>query len=69
MIQIPKSLLKSPLYPEVWYLAVRELRIWITPPDESPYLPYGTLIVNLDQGIIQGLETLCWTRFVKGKER
>jgi len=33
------------------------LRIWITPPDENPYRPYGTLIVNLEQGIIQGLET------------
>jgi tetratricopeptide (TPR) repeat protein len=57
MARSPKSLLKLPQHQEIWYLAVRQLRIWITPPDEAPYRPYGILIVNLDQGTIQGLET------------
>ena len=57
MAQSPKSPLELPQHQETWYLAVRELRVWITPPDEEPYRPYGTLVVNLDQGIIQGVET------------
>ena len=52
-----KSPSKLPQHQETWYLAVRKLRIWITPPDEEPYRPYGALIVNLDQGIVQGFET------------
>ena len=52
-----KSPSKLPQRQETWYFAVRELRIWITPPDEEPYRPYGALIVNLDQGIVQGIET------------
>ena len=57
MARSRKSPLKLPQRQETWYLAVRELRIWITPPDEDPYRPYGALVVNLDQGIIQGFET------------
>ena len=52
-----KSPSDLPQRQETWYLAVRELRIWITPPDEEPYRPYGALIVNLDQNIVQGFET------------
>jgi len=57
MARTPKSPLKLPQRQEIWYLAVRELRVWITPPDEEPYRPFGSLVVNLDQGIIQGFET------------
>jgi tetratricopeptide (TPR) repeat protein len=52
-----KSPSKLPQHQETWYLAVRELRLWITPPDEEPYRPYGALVVNLDQGLVQGLST------------
>jgi tetratricopeptide (TPR) repeat protein len=52
-----KSPSKLPQRQETWYLAVRELRIWITPPDEEPYRPYGALVVNLDQGLVQDLST------------
>ena len=57
MAQSPKFPLELSQRQETWYLAVRELRVWITPPDEEPYRPYGALVVNLDQGIIQGFET------------
>lgn len=57
MARAPKSPLKLPQRQETWYLAVRELRVWITPPDEEPFRPFGALVVNLDQDIIQGFET------------
>ncbi len=57
MDRAPKSPLKLPQRQEIWYLTIRELPIWITPPDEDPFRPFGALVVNLDQGIIQGFET------------
>ncbi len=56
MKHLPKSLLKLPQRQESWYLAVRKLRVWITPPDEAPSRPYGVFAVSLDQGYIQGFE-------------
>ncbi len=38
---------------ETWGLAVRRLRTWIAPPDETPIQPTLVLILNLDKGIIQ----------------
>ena len=58
MKHLPQSLLKLPQHQESWYLAVRKLRIWITPPDEPPYRPYGIFAVNLAQGYIQGFEII-----------
>ncbi len=57
MTRSNKSPSKLPQRQETWYLAVRELRIWITPPDEEPSQPYVALMVNLDQGIIQSFDT------------
>jgi tetratricopeptide (TPR) repeat protein len=45
-----------PQQSETWYVAVRHLRIWITPPDEDPSRPFAVLILNLDTGILQKLE-------------
>jgi len=57
MTRTPKSPSTLPQRQDTWYLAARELRIWITPPDEEPYRPYGALVVNFDQGLIQRLDT------------
>jgi len=57
MTRSRKSPLKLPQRQETWYLAVRELHIWITPPDEEPSQPYVALVMNLDQGLILSLET------------
>lgn len=57
MTRSQKSPLKLPQRQESWYLAVRELHIWITPPDEEPSQPYVALLMNLDQGLILCLET------------
>jgi tetratricopeptide (TPR) repeat protein len=56
MTRSRKSLLKLPQRQETWYLAVRELQIWITPPGEEPSHPNVALVVNLDQGLIQSFE-------------
>jgi tetratricopeptide (TPR) repeat protein len=50
----PKSPSKLPQRLETWYVAVKKLQVWITPEDESPYQPYGALILNMDQQFIQG---------------
>jgi len=57
MTRSHKSPLKLPQRQETWYLAVRELRIWITPQDEEPSQPYVALVMNLDQGLIQSFDT------------
>ena len=57
MTRSRKSPLKLPQRQETWYLAVRELQIWITPPEEEPSQPYVALVMNLDQGIIQSFDT------------
>ena len=57
MTRSRKSPSKLPQYQETWYLAVRKLHIWITPPDEEPSQPYVALVMNLDQGLILSLET------------
>jgi len=41
---------------EPWYLAVRKMDLWITPPGEEPYQPHGIWIYNLDMGLIQSIE-------------
>jgi len=56
MTRSHKSPLKLPQRQETWYLAVRELNIWITPPDEESSQPYVALVVNLDQDLIQNFE-------------
>jgi tetratricopeptide (TPR) repeat protein len=42
-----------PQQPETWHVAVRHLRIWITPPEEDPTRPFVVLILSLDFGTIQ----------------
>ncbi len=42
-----------PQQSETWHVAVRHLRIWISPPDEDPARPFVVLILNLDFGTIQ----------------
>jgi hypothetical protein len=34
------------------------LRIWIVPPDEEPSRPFVTLVLNLDKGVLQKLESM-----------
>ena len=58
MKQLPRSLLQLPQRKESWCLAVRKLRVWITPPDEAPSRPYGIFAVNLNHGYIQGFEII-----------
>ncbi len=41
-----------------WYLSVRPMDIWITPPGEKPYQPYGIWIINLNQELIQSIEVV-----------
>jgi tetratricopeptide (TPR) repeat protein len=47
---------KLPQYTETWYVTIRQLRVWITPPDEDPWRPFIVLIPNLDKGVLQLLE-------------
>jgi tetratricopeptide (TPR) repeat protein len=47
-----------PQQPETWHVAVRQLRIWITPPDEEPSRPFVALIFSLDTGVLQKLEVV-----------
>ena len=53
MNQVLKEL---PQKEEAWYLAVRTMDLWITPPGEEPYQPYGIWIYNLDRGLIQSTQ-------------
>ncbi|MFO7944356.1 MAG: hypothetical protein R6U51_08690 [Anaerolineales bacterium] len=39
-----------------WYLAVRTMDMWITPPGEVPYQPDGIWIYNLDRDLIQSIQ-------------
>lgn len=45
-----------PQLPETWHVAVRHLRIWITPPDEEPSRPFVVIVLNLDMGMLEKLE-------------
>jgi tetratricopeptide (TPR) repeat protein len=47
---------KLPQYTETWHVTIRQLRVWITPPDEDPWRPFIVLIPNLDKGVLQLLE-------------
>lgn len=42
---------------DTWYLAVRQLRAWVTSPDENPQRPYLLLVVNLLDGMLQTATT------------
>jgi tetratricopeptide (TPR) repeat protein len=45
-----------PQQAETWHVAVRQLRIWITPSDAEPSRPFATLVLNLDKKWIQGAD-------------
>lgn len=45
-----------PQQPETWHVAVRHLRIWITPPDADPEHPFVVLILNRELGTVQTAE-------------
>lgn len=45
-----------PQHSETWHVAVRSLRIWITPPGEDPSRPFVVLIVSLEAGTVQKVE-------------
>lgn len=47
---------KLPQLSEIWHVAVEQLRIWITPPDEEPSRPFVVMILNLTMGLIQKME-------------
>jgi len=50
----PQELLVLPQSTETWYLAVRKLRIWITPEDKPPRRPYLTIAFRAPTGEILG---------------
>ncbi|MBC8253442.1 MAG: hypothetical protein H8E35_05375 [Ardenticatenia bacterium] len=46
-----------PQQAETWHVAIPRLPIWITPPDEDPWRPFGILVVNLDSELVQTADT------------
>jgi len=64
-ISSKKSIKKLPKFIEEWLLVVQELRIWIDPPDEEAYRPYGALVFNLSQGLIQNMGVMQSTPTIK----
>ncbi|MEJ2708201.1 MAG: hypothetical protein P8074_11355, partial [Anaerolineales bacterium] len=49
-----EELIALPQSTETWFLAVRQLRIWITPEDKAPRRPYLTLAIREPTGEILG---------------
>jgi hypothetical protein len=50
------SLISLPQKPESWYFAVRQLRAWLELGDGTAAHPYISLLINLDQETISGVE-------------
>jgi tetratricopeptide (TPR) repeat protein len=44
--------------PETWQIAIAQLRLWLTPPDQEPSRPYLVLIVSLEQGTIRASQII-----------
>ncbi|HEX9923330.1 MAG TPA: hypothetical protein VGD99_11775 [Anaerolineae bacterium] len=44
---------KLPQLPETWHVAIHQLRIWVTPPDEAPSRPFIVMVLNLTLGLFQ----------------
>lgn len=47
---------KLPQLAESWYVIIRQLRVWIAPPDEDPWRPYAVIVLNLETGMLQKAE-------------
>jgi tetratricopeptide (TPR) repeat protein len=53
-IRPPKKLTQQD---DSWGVIVRQMRVWVNPPDEAPSRPYIMLVFNMDIGIIQRTQT------------
>lgn len=45
-----------PQQAETWVIAIHQMRVWITPEDQSPYRPFITLIYNPEPDLLQYME-------------
>jgi tetratricopeptide (TPR) repeat protein len=55
MPKSPIAQVKSlPLADEHWLVVIRRMRLWVTPPNESPSRPYGLFIFVLENGYALG---------------
>jgi tetratricopeptide (TPR) repeat protein len=51
-----RALMKLPQTDETWQVAVAQLRMWITPPDETPRRPYTIFVFSTDNGAMMGAD-------------
>src|SRR5687767_14657939 len=43
---------------ETWVVAVHQMRVWITPEDDTPYRPFIVLIYNPEPDLLQQMEVM-----------
>lgn len=48
-----QSLSKLPQSSDQWLIGIAQLRIWITPPDETPHRPWLIIVLSREKGIIR----------------
>ncbi len=51
-----RALAQLPRLPHTWLVAAKQLRTWISPPDETPYRPFVVLVLSADEDAIRASE-------------